>query len=481
MKCPKCGKKIQKKWKACPECGTDLSTYQDNSQKQSEKKKPSILKKIGTFFGIFLLLSLLLAMCGSEEPANEVNVTSNATVEATSEATSEAKTETEVPETEIAEITQELETEAVVPESEDDDSSIIKGKAQDNNDLTGTYVDSELGEQITLIQKDGLITYCYGVEDDSEPVIETECTINDGYISGNWYYISRNMDGSLAISSGAGGSWGSFKKVSDEAEINLALMENSWLTSEETDDLSYDLDTDIENGMLYGNSEGQITDMYGNAIPEYAHIFISPAGGLIDTKNNRILSGDFYISDDGKLAVGKKNSLLPDAYEMYCARGVIPNESGSYSYMEDDGSYFDEVILGAWFNDDGTPKAGGFPKQLDNTLTRAVGLVGLDKFKFIDGVQYTLDSIKRDPVGTNKSFPYIYAILLSDIEKVDTGMGIVYVGFEYVSYQPVIMHGNFDGILNGDDILMFGTYSGLSSDDIPNFQGYYVEIRGNGF
>ena len=74
--------------------------------------------------------------------------------------------------------------------------------------MTGTYEDKEMELKIIIIQKDELVTYNFCNSDGSEPFIETDCTIESGYISGQAYYISKNMDGSLAISGGAGGSWG---------------------------------------------------------------------------------------------------------------------------------------------------------------------------------------------------------------------------------------------------------------------------------
>ena len=47
---------------------------------------------------------------------------------------------------------------------------------------------------------------------------------------------------------------------------------------------------------------------------------------------------------------------------------------------------------------------------------------------------------------------------------------------EYTSKMQVVIHGNFDGILNGDSLLLFAGFTGLGSDDTPNFKGAYAEI-----
>lgn len=382
-------------------------------------------------------------------------------------------------------------TAAVVENAMDGNERILMATAQNDNDLTGTYVDESSDAKIILIQKDGKVAYNFCSLDGSDAFIETDCTIETSYIAGQYYYISKNMDGSLAISSGAGGSWGNFVKVDNEAVINLDDMDPTMLGEESSAELSYSLSLDVENGLLYANADGKITDSVGNQIPEYDYLFASPVGGLVDTSDNCILDG-YSIAGDGQIYLDippavdyegtntnyQQSSLLPTALESFCATGIVYNSSGSYTYMEDDGGYFDEVILGAWFDENGIAKADGFPKKLDDYLWNHVGVVSLDNFKFIDCTKHTLDSVKRDSVGTGDQSPTIYAVLISDVQKRDTGAGIAYEGYEYTSKQPVVMHGNFSGILNGDDILVFATYRGLGSDDTPNYQGYYVEVRG---
>lgn len=155
--------------------------------------------------------------------------------------------------------------------------TVIMATAKNENDLTGTYEDKEMELKIIIIQKDELVTYNFCNSDGSEPFIETDCTIESGYISGQAYYISKNMDGSLAISGGAGGSWGQFVKISDDAIIDLAEMMGDNSTA-----LAYDLSTDVENGMLYSDDSGCIVDSNGNIIPEYEYINVLDNGYISD-------------------------------------------------------------------------------------------------------------------------------------------------------------------------------------------------------
>lgn len=49
------------------------------------------------------------------------------------------------------------------------------------------------------------------------------------------------------------------------------------------------------------------------------------------------------------------------------------------------------------------------------------------------------------------------------------------VGREFTSGEILVVQGQFSKILSGDDILVFGFFNGLASDDTPNFQGKYIQ------
>lgn len=364
--------------------------------------------------------------------------------------------------------------EEVVSESEEvneQSGTIISAIAQDNNDLTGTYEDTEMGLTIIIVQKDGLVTYNFCNSDGSDPFIETDCTIESDYIAGQAYYISKNMDGSLAISSGVGGSWGHFVKCDDKAVIDLTDMNTEMEGESAESGLTYDLGTDVENGLLYCNVDGQITDFSGNIIQEYDYLFASPAGCLIDNTNNYILE-DYLISESGQIYI--QNSLLPIADEYNCATGVLTNSSGSFTYMEDDGSYYDEVILKSWYDENGMPKADGFPDKLNRIFSdHGYIITRIEDFRFIDGEWYTYESILRDPFAGDDMGPRVYAVLLEDISKWDDN---TFVGTEYTSKKQIVVHGTFSGILNEDSVLVFGTLTSLTSNDEPELRGMYLEI-----
>lgn len=147
--------------------------------------------------------------------------------------------------------------------------------------------------------------------------------------------------------------------------------------------------------------------------------------------------------------------------------------------MGDDGDYFDEVILGAWYNDDGTPKADMFPEKIRHALLDTDMSISLDKFEFIDGLNYTIDDLKREtnPQGGVSFAKNCYGIIMQNIEKSKNSDGeIIYTGFDPCSNESVVLHGDFKGVINGDDLLVFTKFKGLAEDDTVNFTGGYVQI-----
>lgn len=281
------------------------------------------------------------------------------------------------------------------------------------------------------------------------------------------------------------------KHDTDETEQDSAMEKSHEETEEvkqnmESEELSYDFSTDVEKGLLYSTEDGKISDKNGDVISEYAYITVLENGALSDGENiieayGAGAGGKIFFEIPKAAEYSDEPKSLPAAYESNCAVDTVMNDAGSYTYMADDGNYFDEVILGTWFNENGSPRAKGFPYTLDRACNPNFGTSGLDDFKFIDGSIYTLDDVKRGRTTVNDLTPTITALLISNLQKENRGEEIVYVGYEYMSDQPVVVHGSFDGILNGDNVLLFGTYTGLGSDDTPNFRGYYIENEGDRF
>lgn len=373
----------------------------------TEGKKKSKFGKIVKYWAIGLAVFMVIGMFtgGTDEPAAE-----NPEPVKEADAGENVKKE-EAPE----EVPEEL------PEN------ILKAAAKDANDLTGTYVDEEAQEQIIIIQTDAGVTYSYGIVDDTEPVIEQDCTVDNTGCWGKLYGISKNMDGSLGITSGIGGYWGNFVKISDEAMIDLS----------QAADLSWE--------------------------PEETDIFVN------DNVNPRL------------------KELRSKADISRCTTDFYTEETewndSTQRIMEDDGNYFDEIVLGAWFDEYGNPKAERLPNGLQDVcleynLRHDIGVTDhISNFHFINSEDYTMDMLKRSEVQ-NGNYVDLYAFVLPNITKRDTDL---IEGFEYTSSCVVVVHHNFSAILNGDNLLVIAKFTGLASDDTPNFEAVYVENLNNRF
>lgn len=260
-------------------------------------------------------------------------------------------------------------------------------------------------------------------------------------------------------------------------------------------ELTYDFEKDVESGLLYSTGDGRIADKDGNIISEYEYITVLDNGAL--SSYDSIMDG-YVAGAGGKIVLSipeevdwsNKAVEAPVTYEEQICRDIIPIYEGADTtelngrQMEDDGNYFDEVVTRAWFDENGDPIALSFPHNLKMAFGNK-GWYGLDLkcYKPIDQL-YTIDDVKRNmPVFKNNLVDdYSVSLLVKNIRKEQDEYGnIYYVGYEYWSDQSVVIHGNFSGILNGDNLLVFGVYTGLASDDTANFDAVYISVENERF
>lgn len=301
-----------------------------------------------------------------------------------------------------------------MPESS---GTIIKAVAQNENDLTGTY--SNGGQTLIIIQENETATYSFIVGD--EPFVEQNCEVTSSGIFGSYMDITANFDGTLGTSSEFEGP---FKKVSDTAEIDLAYA----VASEEK------IQTDNQNEYV---NMTPLEKLRSVAYWEYCN------DGIEEYTYHMDGVAEFQIED------------IDGVNTKFCA---------------DDGDYYDEVVLGSWFNDDGSPKAMFPPSPLINAIwdMEAEVYSQLEYYDFINGEDVTISEVKRR--GTYGNW---YAIILMDIQKYESGY---FIGRDPISGEYVAVNGNFNGLLNGDDVLVFGASMGTAADDTLNIIGAYVQI-----
>lgn len=303
----------------------------------------------------------------------------------------------------------------------------------------------------------------------------------------------------IGIGIGRGQSKSNNKSTSTTTkEDNKSTKKNNKTKEEKSDtEITGDMHTDVENKLLYVNDDGQVTDKKGNVLDDYSYVgVVSDVEGdekpLCDNDSDTIIEG-MYVNADGLICYEKPaESEIDDRPEIEilkdkadpdkCDTDVV--KCGGSTAMGDDGDYFDEVILGAWYNDDGTPKAAILPQKLSDALINNEDMaVGIDTFHFLDGETYSMDDLKRDsnPQGWSMEKD-CYGIIMLDIEKSKNSKGeIIYTGFDPCSNEYVVLHGDFKGVLNGDDLLAFTKFSGLAEDDTVNFTGGYVQVINDRF
>lgn len=291
----------------------------------------------------------------------------------------------------------------------------------------------------------------------------------------------------IGIGIGRGQSKSNNKSTSTTTkEDNKSTKKNNKTKEEKSDtEITGDMHTDVENKLLYVNDDGQVTDKKGNVLDDYSYVgVVSDVEGdekpLCDNDSDTIIEG-MYVNADGLICYeAPAEAEFDDRPEIEIIRDKAdPNqcETGTeelgmgQTQFKDDGDYFDEVVLGAWYNEDGTPKADALPhgvsKQLDGIS------ISLSDFTFIDGVNYTIDDIKRDtnPIG-REDLRDCYCMILKNVEK-DTGSDgkVIIRGIETCCTEEVVLHGDFKGVLNGDDLLVFTSFKGVAEDDTVNFTG----------
>ena len=276
----------------------------------------------------------------------------------------------------------------------------------------------------------------------------------------------------IGIGIGRGQSKSNNKSTSTTTkEDNKSTKKNNKTKEEKSDtEITGDMHTDVENKLLYVNDDGQVTDKKGNVLDDYSYVegMYVNADGLICYEK----PAESEIDDRPEIEI-LKDKADPDK----CDTDVV--ECGDSTAMGDDGDYFDEVILGAWYNDDGTPKADLFPEKIRHALSDTDMSISLDGFEFIDGLNYTIDDLKREtnPQGGVSFAKNCYGIIMQNIEKSKNSDGeIIYTGFDPCSNEFVVLHGDFKGVINEDDLLVFTKFKGLAEDDTVNFTGGYVQI-----
>lgn len=267
----------------------------------------------------------------------------------------------------------------------------------------------------------------------------------------------------------------------------------------ENPEIGYDFDADVQNGLLYINYEGVVVDKVGNPIEAYSYITCTPdrtllsegdimEGYAVDTEG-KIVTDQEYIESaeanpgyDNTTYLDQLKKIADPSKEGKKVPLVNPNDDVVTDLVDDGGPYYSDIIYGNWWIDgvNGTcPTANdedtvvGIPSKLGLAIMDSgISSSGvLDQFRLIDQDSCRLDDLIRANVDSLK----LYGFYLQNIEKFTDDNGNVYfTGF--LDGEYVAVWGNFSTLMNGDNVFVYAAYTGLSVNDVPTFDGGYIEI-----
>lgn len=284
-------------------------------------------------------------------------------------------------------------------------------------------------------------------------------------------------------------------------DLNTEIEENS-IENEESNSnqkIGLDFDKDVEEGLLYIDSNtGQVVDKNGNPVDAYSYITLTPDRTLVSEGD--IMTG-YAVDDNFKIIFDEEYIAMTENYEASStsymdtllaiadqskAGQKIPfdeeESSDSVVWLADDGGpYYSDIILGNWWSDGvngirTTAETGGRTAMVPRSISLDMSKVGissayLDDFRLIDQDTCKIEDIKRSGADNQTT----YAFYIQNIEKnVDDYGNMYFTG--YVDTDYVAVWGEFDSIMNGDNLFVYAAYDGLSLNDVPTFNSPYVEI-----
>lgn len=283
--------------------------------------------------------------------------------------------------------------------------------------------------------------------------------------------------------------------LNDSVEEKIAEKKES----NNTQEIGLDFDKDIEAGLLYIDSNtGQVVDKNGNLVEAYSYITLTPDRTLVsegDIMDGYAVDDNFKIIFDEEYITMAENYEAPSTSYMDTLLAIADQSKAGQKVPFDEeessdtvvrladngGPYYSDIILGNWWPNGvngmyTTAETGGrtvmFPKSISWDMDKVNVVSGaLDNFRLIDQDTCKIEDIKRSGADEFTT----YAFYLQNIEKyVDDYGNMYFTGFVDTDY--VAVWGEFDSIMNGDNLFVYAAYDGLSLNDVPTFKSPYVEI-----
>ena len=291
----------------------------------------------------------------------------------------------------------------------------------------------------------------------------------------------------------------------DEPQTPEAIEEEKTTVEEPDQEIGKDFDADVEAGLLWINDQGQVTDKDGNVIDAYSYIIANDRKTLLS--ENGMMEG-YTMTDDMQIIIDESMEVWePEPLEstgnpyLDNLRNNVANSDRENAEIvveenpfgtgdtqtriaSDLNEYHSDIIFGNWWVDkqiNGTPIAEQIPMTIaramananysSNSYSEFNATTVLDKFRFVDQDTCTVDSKKR----MDSSDTTCYGFYLESCQKNTDDYGNRYFT-GYIDTDYVVVYGDFDKILNDDNVFMYADFIGLSDDDVPIFVGAYAEI-----
>lgn len=338
MFCENCGKEIKDENKFCPYCGASVQPEQNSEQPEqsaqpeqnSEQPEQSAQpeqnseqpkkKKTAAVIGIIAMAAVII-----------IGIIAAVKMFGSSDAKETAKDSTykEVKENAAEKESKPAKKENVKPKKETDgetkkDSGQEEKKEEKDNSkreavLTdpitmgwaGTYKDDDSGDRLVIASIG--YEWSYVIYTSSGQIFEkeSECGAFGDYLEGQYYTFYKNENGLLSVTSGAGGGWGNYRRISG----------------------TYTPDLEIEGTYENDTTTMIVYDQMAEASTKYVPTGSDIAAVRVEYNNGLVIDGRLYTQGDGGLSI--IDSVSKEIY------GIATFENGEVKVT---GSGFDGIL-----------------------------------------------------------------------------------------------------------------------------------------
>ena len=175
----------------------------------------------------------------------------------------------------------------------------------------GTYKDDDSGDRLVIASIG--YEWSYVIYTSSGQIFEkeSECGTFGDYLEGQYYTFYKNENGLLSVTSGAGGGWGNYRRISG----------------------TYTPDLEIEGTYENDTTTMIVYDQMAEASTEYVPTGSDIAAVRVEYNNGLVIEGRLYTQGDGGLSI--IDSVTKEIY------GIATFENGQVSVT---GSGFDGIL-----------------------------------------------------------------------------------------------------------------------------------------